>query len=142
MKKNIVSLLFSVVLLMVVFVSSIAAPVEQPAAEGNKTVVVGFSNWSRRFEFYVDMETGMQEFADKNGIDLIIQDPNGDLNEQTKQLENFISRKVDGIIIVPIDSQAAGTEVEMVNEAGIPLVSVDIEVTGGGVVLSLSLIHI
>lgn len=105
------------------------------AKESGK-LVVGFSNWSRRFEFYVEMEKGMQEIADQRGLELILQDANGDLDAQTRQLENFISRKVDGIIIVPIDSQAAGSEVEMVNDAGIPLVTVDIAVTGGGIVES------
>lgn len=104
-------------------------------AEDAKTVI-GFSNWSRAFEFYVDIEEGMQAAADAAGVDLIIQDPNGDLNTQTEQLEDFIARGVDGIIIVPIDTTAAASEVEMVNDAGIPLITLDIECTGGGVVLS------
>lgn len=100
-------------------------------AEEDK-LVIGFSNWSRSFEFYVDMEAGMQEKADELGVEVIMQDANGDLTEQTKQLENFISRKVDGIIICPIDSEASGSEVMMVNDAGIPLATVDIACTGGG----------
>lgn len=99
-------------------------------------MVVGFSNWSRSFEFYVDIENGMKELADELGIEIITQDANGDLTEQTKQLENYITRDVDGIIIVPIDSEAAGDEVQMVNDAGIPLVTLDIAVTGGGKVMS------
>ena len=104
-------------------------------AEDGKTVI-GFSNWSRAFEFYVDIEEGMQAAADAAGVELIIQDPNGDLNTQTEQLEDFIARGVDGIIIVPIDSTASASEVEMVNEAGIPLITLDIACTGGGEVLS------
>lgn len=78
----------------------------------------------------------MKEKADELGIELITQDANSDLTEQTKQLENYITRKVDGIIIVPIDSEAAGDEVQMVNDAGIPIVTLDIAVTGGGTVNS------
>lgn len=104
-------------------------------AEEDK-VVIGFSNWSRAFEFYVDIEEGMQSAADAAGVELIIMDPNGDLNTQTQQLEDFIARGVDGIIIVPIDSTASGSEVEMVNESGIPLITLDIACTGGGEVLS------
>lgn len=95
--------------------------------------VIAFSNWSRAFEFYVDIEEGMQAAADAAGVELIIEDPNGDLNAQTEQLENFIARGVDGIIIVPIDSNASASEVEMVNEAGIPLITLDIACTGGEV---------
>jgi ribose transport system substrate-binding protein len=106
------------------------------ASDAQKTVTIGFSNWSRSFEFYVDMETGMQEKAKDLGINVLLQDPSGNLAEQTKQLENFISRGVDGIIIVPIDSQAAGDEVVMVNDANIPIITLDIAVTGGGTTLS------
>lgn len=104
-------------------------------AETDKPVI-GFSNWSRSFEFYVDIEEGMQAAADAAGAELIIVDPNGDLNAQTEQLEDFIARGVDGIIIVPIDAQASGSEVEMVNKAGIPLITLDIACTGGGEVKS------
>lgn len=101
------------------------------AADTDK-LSIGFSNWSRSFEFYVDMETGMQEKADELGVEIVMQDADGDLTEQTKQLENFVSRNMDGIIICPIDSEASGSEVEMVNDAGIPLATVDIACTGGG----------
>lgn len=102
------------------------------SAEDAEKLTIGFSNWSRSFEFYVDMEAGMQEKADELGVEVVMQDANGDLTEQTKQLENFISRGVDGIIICPIDSEASGSEVMMVNDAGIPIATVDIACTGGG----------
>ena len=109
---------------------------EETAGTTDKKLSIGFSNWSRSFEFYVDMEAGMQEKADELGVEVIMQDANGDLTEQTKQLENFISRGVDGIIICPIDSEASGSEVKMVNDAGIPIATVDIECTGGGEILT------
>jgi ribose transport system substrate-binding protein len=125
--------LLAMTIMMLVLISMVPL-FSQGAAESTESdkLLIGFSNWSRRFEFYVEMEKGMHEVADARGVDLILQDANGDLAAQTKQLENFISRGADGIIIVPIDSQAAGSEVEMVNAANIPLVTVDIAVTGGG----------
>ena len=86
---------------------------------------------------YADRDDGrMQEKADELGVELVIQDADGDLTEQTSQLENFISRDMDGIIICPIDSEASGSEVEMVNAEDIPLATVDIECTGGGEVVT------
>jgi ribose transport system substrate-binding protein len=109
---------------------------EEPAADSDDTITIGFSNWSRGFEFYTDMEVGLQEKADELGIEIIMQDPDGDLAEQTKQLENYIARGVDGVIVVPIDSEASADEIKMVNDAGIPLITIDIAATGGGEVLS------
>ena len=73
----------------------------------------------------------MQEVADAQGVKLITQDPNGDLAAQTKQVEDFITQGVDGIVLCPIDSNAAVTEAETINQAGIPLVTTDIAVAGG-----------
>ena len=109
---------------------------EDMEQSGGDSLTIGFSNWSRSFEFYVDLEEGMQEKADELGVELVIQDADGDLTEQTSQLENFISRDMDGIIICPIDSEASGSEVEMVNAEDIPLATVDIECTGGGEVVT------
>ncbi|MEF9973973.1 MAG: substrate-binding domain-containing protein [Clostridia bacterium] len=125
--KKVISLLLVAILTVACFGSAFAA---------EDKVVIGFSNWSRAFEFYVDIEEGMQAAAEAAGVDLIIVDPSGDLNTQTEQLEDFVARGVDGIIMVPIDSAASASEVEMVNEANIPLITLDIECTGGGKVLS------
>lgn len=150
MKKKLTKLLALTLVFTLLLIGCTAAPAgkesdkspepqsqAQTEPEGEKEkLLIGFSNWSRSFEFYVDMETGMKEKADELGVEVIMQDPNGDLNAQTEQLENFISRKVDGIIICAIDSEASGSEVEMVNAAGIPIITCDIACTGGGKTLS------
>ena len=98
MKKWITALTFALALLVLSACSAqpgkTAAETEAKKADTEK-LLVGFSNWSRSFEFYVDIETGMKEKADELGIELITQDANSDLTEQTKQLENYITRKVD-----------------------------------------------
>ena len=113
--------------------ASAAPAADAASAPQREQIVVGFSNWSRSFEFYVDLEKGMQEVADAQGVKLITQDPNGDLAAQTKQVEDFITQGVDGIVLCPIDSNAAVTEAETINQAGIPLVTTDIAVAGGDV---------
>jgi ABC-type sugar transport system substrate-binding protein len=56
-------------------------------------------------------------------------DPNGDLAAQTAQIEDFVSKKVDLVTIVPIDSTAAEAEGRLVTSAHIPLITVDIAIT-------------
>ena len=79
--------------------ASAAPAADAASAPQREQIVVGFSNWSRSFEFYVDLEKGMQEVADAQGVKLITQDPNGDLAAQTKQVEDFITQGVDGIVL-------------------------------------------
>lgn len=89
---------------------------------------VGSSTYSRSYEFYQEVEAGMGEGA-AGKIDYDFQDPNGDLAAQTTQVENFVSRGVDLVTLVPVDSDAAEAESQMVTSAGIPLITVDIAVS-------------
>ena len=73
MKKWITALTFALALLVLSACSAqpgkTAAETEAKKADTEK-LLVGFSNWSRSFEFYVDIETGMKEKADELGIDI------------------------------------------------------------------------
>ncbi len=89
---------------------------------------IGATTYSRSFEFYQDIEKGMkEEGGDKVVFDF--QDPNGDLAVQTSQMEDFVSKKVDLVTIVPIDSTAAEAEGKLVTAAKMPLITVDIAIT-------------
>lgn len=98
------------------------------------TVTIGFSNWSKRFVFYQDLEQGLQEAAEANNVNLLVGDPNGDQAEQQSLVENFLTQGVDALILIPIDSQAVIPTVEAANEAGVPVITVDIAAEGGDVV--------
>jgi ribose transport system substrate-binding protein len=89
---------------------------------------VGASTYSRSYEFYQEIEAGMGEAA-AGKINYQFQDPNGDLAAQTTQVENFVSRGVDLVTLVPVDSDAAEAEGQMVTAAGIPLITVDIAIS-------------
>lgn len=90
--------------------------------------VIGSTTYSRSFEFYQDIEAGMEDAAG-DLAEVVFQDPNGDLAEQTANIESFISSGVDLITIVPIDSDAAAAAGRMAVDAGIPLITVDIAIT-------------
>jgi ribose transport system substrate-binding protein len=98
------------------------------ASSDGATFTVGASTYSRSFEFYQEIESGMTDGAGGR-IDYQFQDPNGDLAAQTTQIENFVSKGVDLVTLVPIDSDAAEAEGRMVTDAGIPLITVDIAIT-------------
>ena len=89
---------------------------------------VGATTYSRSFEFYQDIEKGMKE-AGGDKVVFDFRDPNGDLATQTAQIEDFVSKKVDLVTIVPIDSTAAEAEGRLVTGAHIPLITVDIAIT-------------
>ena len=101
-------------------------------------LTVGFSNWSKRFVFYQELERGIRDAANELGVHLLVSDPNGDQAVQQAHVENFLSQGINALILVPIDSKAVVPTVETANRAGIPVVTVDIASAGGDVVTHIA----
>jgi len=94
---------------------------------------VGVTLLTEAHVFYQDLKKGMLRAADSLGMDLHIVAGEWDLARQTSQVENFITQKMDAIIIAPVDSRGIVSAVEEANRAGIPVFTVDIASAGGHV---------
>ena len=92
------------------------------------TATIGVSLLTRTHPFYQDLEAGLQAEAKKHGYHLLIQSGEFDVARQKDQLENFLVRKVDAIVLCPCDSRSIGTSVQAANTAGIPVFTADIAV--------------
>jgi ribose transport system substrate-binding protein len=95
-----------------------------PAAGGGKTIGVSIQN--REAQFYQDMEAGMKAEAAKYGYTVNVVDASRDNAKQQSQVEDFISQKVDAIVLTPYDSQAIGSAIVEANNAHIPVFTADI----------------
>jgi ribose transport system substrate-binding protein len=104
---------------------------ESSAAPGasKATKTIGVSIQNREAQFYQDMENGMKAEAAKHGYALIVVDANRDNAKQQSQVEDFISKKVDAIVLTPYDSQAIGSAIVEANKANIPVFTADIAST-------------
>jgi inositol transport system substrate-binding protein len=76
--------------------------------------------------------TYVREYMDKKAkampgdkITLQFQDARADVVQQLSQIEQFISQKVDAIIVVPVDTAATKKITKEATDAGIPLVYVN-----------------
>lgn len=97
---------------------------ESSAAPGAKTI--GVSIQDSEAQFYQTMEAGMQSQAKKYGYRISFVDANRDSSKQQSQVEDFISKKVDAIVLTPADSQAIGSAIAEANNANIPVFTADI----------------
>ncbi len=102
-----------------------------PAAAPGK-VVIGVSLLTRTHPFYQDLEAGLREAAAERGYDLVVQAGEFDVARQKDQVEDFIVRKVNAIIVCPCDSKSIGTSIAEANQAGIPVFTADIAVLAEG----------
>lgn len=95
---------------------------------------IGVSLLTRGHIFYRDLEEGLKKESEKYGYSLIITSADWDLGKQISQIEDFISRKVDAIIVSPVDSKGIGSGITEANNAGIPVFTADIAAEEGKVV--------
>lgn len=107
--------------------SSSTSTTTSPSGAATKTIGVSIQN--QEAQFYQDMGNGMNAAADKYGYKLVIVDANRDNQKQQSQVEDFISRKVDAIVLTPFDSQAIGSAIVEANNAKIPVFTADIAST-------------
>jgi ribose transport system substrate-binding protein len=94
---------------------------------------IGVTLLTEAHVFYQDLKKGLQAGADSLGMDLHVVAGEWDLARQTSQVENFITQKLDAIIIAPVDTRGIVSAVEEANRAGIPVFTVDISSAGGHV---------
>jgi inositol transport system substrate-binding protein len=55
-------------------------------------------------------------------VDIQFEDASGDIGKQLNQIQNFITQRMDAIIINPVDTTATPKMTKLVTDAGIPLV--------------------
>ncbi|MFY9720652.1 MAG: substrate-binding domain-containing protein [Candidatus Cybelea sp.] len=103
------------------------SPAPGSAASGHKTIGVSIQN--REAQFYQDMESGMRSQAAKYGYTLVVVDASRDNARQQSQVEDFISKRVDAIVLTPYDSAAIGSAIAEANSANIPVFTADIAST-------------
>lgn len=95
---------------------------------------IGVTLLTREHVFYKDLEAGLREAADKQGYQLTVNSGDFDLAKQQSQIENFITQRMDAIIVCPADSKGIGPAIEQANQANIPVFTADIAAQGGQVV--------
>ena len=97
-------------------------PASEAPAAGGGTIGVAFPNSDT---FLSRVQDGIKAEAEAKGVTVNITDAKDDTAAQLSQVENFISQKVDSIIVVPVDTSAAQPMADAAKKAGIPLVFVN-----------------
>ncbi|HOD65122.1 MAG TPA: substrate-binding domain-containing protein [candidate division Zixibacteria bacterium] len=106
---------------------------QNPASEG--AVTIGVSLLTRTHPFYQELEEGLKEAAGAAGFQVRITAGEFDVARQKDQLQDFLTQRVDAIIVCPCDSRSIGTAIKAANEAGIPVFTADIACLAEGVAI-------
>ena len=106
-------------------VSSLLAGCGKPDASASSTerpLTIGISFETLQTGFWVASLDAFKAELDKRDMKMIQAIADGDANRQIEQVRNFITRKVDGIVLVPKDAKACIPIIKAANAANIPIV--------------------
>lgn len=104
-----------------------------------KSYTIGFAVSTLENPFFVTMKDAAVAKAAELGVELVVLDAQDSAETQASQVEDFITRGVDLLIINPVDSDAIGTSVMACNEANIPVITVTRASNAGTVVQHLDI---
>ena len=105
----------------------------EEAAPADEPKVFALVTKSLNNTFWELMQDRLEEIVAENGDTLVYLAPTKayNLEEQTRLVDDLIASGVDGIVLVPVDSEGMVPAVERVNAAGIPLALANTNAYGG-----------
>jgi len=112
-------------------VSSDAPMVEEPAPTEGGTLGLVVSTLNN--PFFVTLKEGAMEKADELGFDLVVLDSQNDPAKELANVEDLLTQEVDVIMINPTDSDAVVNAIRMINDKGIPVITLDRGANAGDV---------
>ncbi len=124
----------ALVLCLVLSANAFAAGAKESAG-----TTLGFAVSTLANDFFVTMKEAGDAKAAEENVAMITLDAQDSSELQADQVEDLINRKVDLIILNPVNSDAIGAAVESANRAGIPVITVTRAAAFGDVVQHLDI---
>lgn len=122
MLKKLVALVLAVALALCAGAGALAEEQEQ--------WLIGFANIAEEVELQITVRESMIAAAEERGVELVIANNEYDGAKAVQNADDMITRGVDGFIEFNIDESVGPVIMEKMNEAGIPVIAVDIPMEG------------
>ena len=102
-----------------------AALLDKEQAEEADTLEIGMCFDSFVIERWQKDRDVFVATAQSLGANVNVQNANGNIDKQKEQIKYFIEKKVDCLVVIPIDSNALADDIAKAKDAGIAVVSYD-----------------
>ncbi|MCI5901077.1 MAG: substrate-binding domain-containing protein [Blautia sp.] len=119
MNKRVLSILVAA---SVTAVSGLCATAVSAEETEEKTIKIGFSSKDNSDIFVAAIADAAQKKAEEMGVELLMNDANGDVNKQINDCETMIVAGVDALIVIPQSIEGSAPVVQMANDAGVPII--------------------
>jgi ribose transport system substrate-binding protein len=97
-------------------------------ASGDKKIKIAFAQAAFGNGWYEVQAEGVKAQAAKLGYDVDVVSASGKSVTQNSQIRNFITQRVDAVVMNPTDPRAVGTSLQALKQAKIPVVLVNTSV--------------
>lgn len=111
-------------------ISTIGAAALALSASTSWAEGIGASLLTQQHPFYTQLAEAMQQEAASSDVSLDVSVANQDLSKQLADVEDFIVRGIDVLIISPVDSQGVLPAIMKARQAGIKVITVDVPAKG------------
>lgn len=91
---------------------------------------IGFANIAEMVELQVTVKESVENAAKAAGVELVYMNNNLDGMTAVQNANNMVQQEIDGFIEFNIDESVGPTIKEIMDEAGIPIIAVDIAIDG------------
>lgn len=95
---------------------------------GKDHYVFGYTSMTQNNPFFIVLEEAIREKVEANGDELITLNPAMDVALQINQVEDMIAQGIDAIFLNPVDWEGIRPALQMLEDAGIPIINYDTEV--------------
>lgn len=89
----------------------------------------GFTCMTMNNPFFTTIEASVREAVEANGDELITLDTKQDIATQIQQIEDMINQGIEALFLCPVDSEGIAPALDMLQEANIPVINFDTDVT-------------
>lgn len=124
-RRLLVLLLSAALLLSLAACGSTQDSEEVESSEEEASIQIGMTFDSFVIERWLRDQDIFVSTAQNLGAEVYVQNANGDVDEQIAQVEYFIEKEMDAIVIVAVDCYAMSNVVQRAKDAGIVVVSYD-----------------
>ncbi|WP_338788330.1 ABC transporter substrate-binding protein [Metabacillus sp. FJAT-53654] len=136
MKKNVKSLLVLVSIIVMALMSACSSASESSnegtgEKKSDDQLKIGLTVGTLANPFFVAMGKGAEEAGKELGAEVLVESAEYDLAKQTSQIEDFITKDVDVILLNAVDTKGIAAAVQQAKGAGIPVIAVDTNAEGG-----------
>jgi inositol transport system substrate-binding protein len=101
----------------------VSSEAQTQSKTAKKKYVIGASLVSKDNQWWATAGKWLTQAAEKEGVELVLLWAGGNQEKQVKDIEDLIQRKVDGIVMGPVQQAGSTVAVDAVAEANIPIVT-------------------